>query len=529
MTTYKKILFSVIIVISFFGFAELVSRIFVFPSSYDYIERRIIEHKLTQRKKNQEFRIFLYGESTMHGGALYPRSVIGKWLRMYLSDLLPENIMRNITIVNFGRMGADSNFIANSFAETIVYKPDLAIFYTVHNDFCLVEYRIDRISKKTLLHKFEDFSRALPKKSSFLSIFNRLIIQAKIKRSKIKDARLGAEDPWYRELDTPEAFRKESNLLRPGSLQFMLVMENFKNNVGRIIETAQRHAVSIIFFEGLSRWKGYEPIRSIHGTALTKDMLPVWERCFSEADNLFARGEYKKALTLYCKCIDIDSSYARAYYRAAECYERLGEFDNARRNYTLANDNDYFPIRAPSVVNQFYENIRTSDIKGTDVIQTQKLFEENSPNGMVDENLTIDQIHPTPEGQALMALEIVKVIYKNNLLFPQEKFRWDKLRSIDEMKKRLDLNNENMFYIYTGTASYLTKNYREAAKFLERALMIKPKSVFVKSWLAWTYWKMGELEKAALLYQELYWERPSLASAFFKRHPDIKEVLRSER
>jgi len=378
-----------------------------------------------------------------------------------------------------------------------------------------------------LKKKFKNFYAALPKKSSFLNLLNRLIIREKIERTKIRDERLGKTDPWYMEKDLPEAFRDDANLLRPGSLQFMLVKENFENNVGKIIETAQRHAVPIIFFEGLSRWKDYEPVRSIHGAALTKDMLSVWDRYFSEAESLFAGEEHNKALALYYKCIDIDPSYALAYYRVAECYERLRQFDKANKNYILANDNDYFPIHAPSLVNRFYENIRTADMKGVGVIQTQKLIEENSTNGIVDDNLTIDQIHPSPEGQALMALEIVKVIYKNNLLAPREKWQWNKLRSINEMKKTLDLDSENMFHIYTGTASYLTKHYREAAKFLEKALTIKPKSIFVRSWLAWTYWKMGELEKAMVLYRELYRERPSLASAFFKKHPDIEALRQS--
>ncbi|MBI5144530.1 MAG: tetratricopeptide repeat protein [Candidatus Omnitrophica bacterium] len=330
------------------------------------------------------------------------------------------------------------------------------------------------------------------------------------------------------ESDDPEAFREEANLLQPGSLQFRLVTENFENDVNKIIKIARHHAVPIIFFEGLSRWKDYEPVVSLHDAALTKDMLLAWERYFSEAESLFAREEHNKALALYYKCIDIDPSYALAYYRAAECYERLGQFDKANKNYILANDNDYFPLHAPSLVNRFYENIRTADMKGVDVIQTQKLFEENSPNGIVDENLTIDQIHPSPEGQALMALEIAKVIYKNNLLAPREKWQWNKLRSINEMKKTLYLDSERMFHIYTGTASYLTKHYREAAKFLEKASTIKPKSVFVRSWLAWTYWKMGELEKAMVLYRDLYRERPSLASAFFKKHPDIEELLDTE-
>jgi tetratricopeptide (TPR) repeat protein len=525
MRTYKKILFSAIILVLVFSLAELTCRIFIFPGSYDYIERRIIEHNLAQNKKSGEFRIFLYGESTMHGGALYPYSVIGNWLKIYLEDLLPEDVMRRVTIVNFGRMGTSSTFIATAFAETINYKPDMAVFYTVHNDFCLVEYRLALVSKKSFKKTFRDFCQMLPKKSSFLNLLNRLIISAKIAKNKILGERLAGADPWYVESAEPEAFLENANLLRPGSRQLMLLEKNFGSNVDKIIETAQRHAIPIIFFEGLSRWKDYEPIKSVHSAALTGDMLSGWGQYFSEAEDLFARKEYNKALALYSKCMDIDPEYALTYYRVAECYEHLGRPDKANEHYTLANDNDYFPIRAPSFVNRFYENVRTANIKGVDVIRTQKLIEENSPDGIVDESLTIDQIHPSPEGQALMALEIVKAIYKNNSLAPREKWQWNKMRSINEIKKTLGLNSGNMFHVYTGTASYLAKHYRKAAQFLEKALIIKPKSVFVRSWLAWTYWKMGNIEKAVFLYRELYRERPSLASAFFKNHPDIEEAL----
>lgn len=521
MKTRQKILFSAIIVVLFFGCLELTSRIFVFPGSYDYIERRIIETDLSQHKRDGEFRIFLFGESTMHGGVLFPVSVIDKWLSLYLSDLLPDDVSRNITIANLARMGSDSGFTANAFKETIAYKPNLAIFYTVHNDFCLEEYR----HKKRLPYYIMGFFKAFPKKSAFVNMLNRLIIKAKIERNKKIDARLSAEDPWYPESDKPEAFRNDANLLVPGSPEFGRIAQRFENNVTAIIETARSHDIPVIFFEGLSRWKDYEPIKSVHGASLTGDRLSAWEASFSKARTLFGDGQYDEALGLYRNCIDTDPSYALSYYRAAECCERLGKYADANKYYALANDNDYFPIHAPSIVNRFYEDIRSRNLKGLDVIRTQELFEEKSPEGIVDDSLTIDQIHPSPEGQALMALEIAKIMYKNGLPVPQDRWRWDKLRSIDEMKKTLNLKDDNMFHIYTDTASYLSRHYRKAAMFLEKAVSVRPKSVFARSWLAWTYWKMGEREKAVSLYRELETERPSQAAAFFGRHPDIKKDL----
>lgn len=526
-STVKHTLFSIVIIALFFTGLETISRVFIFPGSYDYIERRIIEHNLPQTKKPGEFRIFLYGESTMHGGALYPYSVIGKWLRLYLADLLPEDVMRRVTVVNFGRMGENSDFIATSFAETAAYKPDLAIFYTVHNDFCLTEYRPAALRKKqaSFKKKFENFCMALPKKSSFLNLLNRIIIRAKIERNKIRDARLGKEDPWYTESSDPEGYMDDANLLRPGSPELRFITENFEKNVNRIMKTARRHSVHVIFFEGLARWKGYAPVKSIHRSDISRNTLLAWEELFQKVENLFNTAKYNEALALYRECIEMDASYALAYYRAAECYERIGDYARANEYYITANDNDYFPIRAPSLVNRFYEKIRLAGIKNIDVIQTQKIIEANSPNGIVDETLIMDQIHPSPEGQAFMAIEIAKLIYKNNLLAPQDRWQWDKLRNIDELKKTLNLDSERMFHIYINTANYMGKHYSEAAKFLEKALTIKPKSIFARSWLAWTYWKMGRLNRAMILYRELYREKPSLASDFFKKHPDIEELL----
>lgn len=521
MKTGKKILFGAVVLALFFGCLELGSRVFVFPGSFDYIERRIIEQSLAQHKKKGEFRIFLYGESTMHGGALYPYSVIDKWLRLELADLLPEDAYRNITVVNLSRMGSDSGFTADAFKETVAYKPDLAVFYMAHNDFCLAEYRLAAVTKKSLRKQFHDFCETLPKRSAFMSLINRLAVRAKVERNKRRDARLKAEDIWYPESDTPEEFKKDSNLLRPGSGQFTIVAENFKKNVRRIIETARAGNIPVIFFEGLSRWKDYEPIRPVHGAALNGDRLSAWEVSFSDAESMFGAGAYDKALELYRACIDKDPSYALSYYRAAECCEHLGKFADANKYYVLANDNDYFPIHAPSLVNRFYEDIRAEKIKGVDVIRTQELFERNSPDGIVGDSLTIEQIHPLPEGQALMALEIAKAMYEKGLPVPRDRWRWDRLRGVEEMKGALGLNGDNMFDIYTGTASYLTKHYSKAAKFLEKAVAIRPKSVFARSWLAWTYWKMGERDKALAIYRELSGERPSQVADFLKRHPDI--------
>ena len=130
----------------FFIFFEASARFFFTTGAQDFVERRIMEQELKPNKEGGVYRIFLFGESTMHGGHLYPASTIKRWLELYIDNLFGEEGAKNIEVLNLGRLGADSSFIKQSFIDTLPYEPDLAVFYTAHNDFVQVEYRHTGIS-----------------------------------------------------------------------------------------------------------------------------------------------------------------------------------------------------------------------------------------------------------------------------------------------------------------------------------------------------------------------------------------------
>ena len=234
MRTLKNIIFSVIAIAAFFALLEGISRLFVFPGSYDYIERRIIEQGLSQKKEKGEIRIFLYGESTMQGSHLYPYSTIGKWLKLYLDDLLPEDIARRIRVVNLARLGEDSRFTVTAFRDTIPYKPDLAVFYMAHNDFCILTNRRQYLTRKSFKDMFEEFAGDLPRHSSFLNAINRVVIRAKLARKRAKDQKLKSIDSWYEEDKLPSIAKED--LLYPGSKEFEVIKRNFEDNINKAVE-----------------------------------------------------------------------------------------------------------------------------------------------------------------------------------------------------------------------------------------------------------------------------------------------------
>lgn len=210
-----------------------------------------------------------------------------------------------------------------------------------------------------------------------------------------------------------------SDLLYPGSPQFNTILKNFEGNVEKVINVAKRRAIPVVFLEGVSRRRGFGLGMPMHDPSLKGAVLEEWNKNFTGAETLFAQKRYSDAIKLYNKCIESDPFYAMEYYGIAECHEGLKNFRMANKFYTIANDRDCFPTRGPSGVNRFYEGLRARNMQGVYIVETQGVFEKQSPEGIIDAALISDQVHPTIKGQALMALEIVKIIYENDLHLPR--------------------------------------------------------------------------------------------------------------
>ena len=61
------------------------------PGASRFAERIIIKQHLTLKKPKGEFRIFAFGESTMHGAHYAPVSSPAQWLEKYLSHHSEED------------------------------------------------------------------------------------------------------------------------------------------------------------------------------------------------------------------------------------------------------------------------------------------------------------------------------------------------------------------------------------------------------------------------------------------------------
>ncbi len=530
MNQYVKYsLFSLLTFVLVFVSLEGVSRVFfVRPGATDFIERRIIEQGLTKHKAKDEFRIFLYGESTMQGDALCPKFTVEKWISIYLKDLLGSDLSRKVKVYNLARLGSNSHFISRSFFDTVYYKPDLVVFYTAHNDFVQLDNRHTNFDPQPLAFGEKGFLRqvswTMVKQSALLSELTRLHIRLKIELHKLADKRLKKHEmPVFETWE--KSYNPEYDAYDHDSYVFKTILSRWIRNINEIIHVAQKHGLPVIFLEGISNFKEYNPNESFHSASLTSPQLLIWGEVYLKAEQAFSGKNYAAAAEFYQESLKLDPEYAMTYYRLGQCYENLSAFEKANQYYLMANDKDRVPLRVPSEVNRFYDSLGEAGLKGITVIKTKELFEKYSPNGIIDSHLLLDPVHPTVDGQALMSLAIVESIYTQGLIAPKASWHWNQLGPTDDYEKELGLDKNFEFDVYLKKAIFVGRFYDKSVEYSKKALAIKPDSLDAKRQLAWTYWRMGNEEEAVRLYQEMYEKSPDTLFGVFKKFPELGQKV----
>lgn len=139
-------------------------------------------------------------------------------------------------------------------------------------------------------------------------------------------------------------------------------IDQFRKNMTIVVEKIKKAGVPLIFSDVVSNIEGNKPFKSME-----KDGFPNADSAFNRARQL----------------------------------EQEGHFDEARKLYYLAKDYDGIRFRAPEDLNTVIHDICISF--SVPVLEMKKIFEQNSPNGLIGDNLMTEHLHPNVDGYFLMA------------------------------------------------------------------------------------------------------------------------------
>ena len=482
------------------------------PGASNFVEAHVIRHGLRTQKPADEIRIFAYGESTMHGAHYAPVSNPARWLEEYLKDFLPD---KKIKVVNFARMGKGIHFSLETFKSTLVYRPDVAIFYMGHNDF-FPDERMDQLPdhKEPLKYYF----RRLILKSHFISFLNRLLIRVRMNRDKASsEDRMGHEI-----IETPLSDLKGASPTPRSEPFFWMNIEFFDRMLNRIVDLGNRHDVPLLFLEPVSNIKDFAPFQSIHMTVLTPNELAAWDSFFEEGKRLEEKNQKAQALESYEKAYQIDPTYAELCFRMGRLYFDEKNYSRARRLLEHARDFDAIVLRATKEILEFYHGLARQ--KKINVIQTEKVFEPKLEGGIPGEPLFEDNVHFSIKGQALAGRALAQEIAEQGWIAPVAQWHFEKERSFEVIGQSLGIRNDLLASAYVRISQYYASRFTQRITYAQKALTLDPEGPDALRSLAWAYWLSNQKEKARTVYQKLGTTYPAIFQEIVQRLPELRDV-----
>ena len=302
-----------------------------------------------KNKPENLYRVFVMGSSIVTGWPYQPHIALSSMLEQRLTDALPR---KEVEVVNLGVFAFNSYSLLDMMDEVLEQEPDAILMYAGHNEFY---GGLGAASTATLGR-------------------TRWMVNLNLWMQEFKTVQLIKETIYLaqKKIATRKVTNKQAKTLMGqvvGNKAIVLGDEvyergrrQFEGNLNDILEKSNDAGTPIIISDLVSNLRDTKPFASIDAEG----------------------GES-----------------ANKAYEEAKSLEVLGKFVEAKAMYARSKDLDALRFRAPEeFINIIRDSAQANDIH---MVSMRKYFDEASANGIPGNNLFLEHLHPTVEGQFLMS------------------------------------------------------------------------------------------------------------------------------
>lgn len=567
MSVWKRLLFAVVTIAALFVAVEIVLKVLgVRPVLYDedpyvgfssyiplFVEqtepngetvRVTVKNKLwlfnPQRfagnKSADTYRIFCMGGSTTFGRPYDDTTSFCGWLRAMLHRADPS---REWELINAGGISYASYRVAVLMEELVSYEPDLFIIYSGHNEF---------LERRT-------YGRIINTPSAVRglgAIMSRTRTYAVVKKAvDVLGGPSGGtvEERAYLpgEVETilgnslgPKGYHRDTELRKQ-------VLDHYRYNLIRMVDIAQSVGAKVILVTPASNLRHCSPFKSEHRDGFSDADRIYWQTLFDYASKSYAAGLWDETLTATDKAITIDDRYAHVYYLRGCALWELKRYDEAKTAFVRAMDEDVCPLRAPRPMLDII--IEVANKRNVPVVDFAGLVEWQSEHATPGEELFIDHVHPTIEGNLQLALALLEAMNKQGIVHLTSTWGDAQIKRLrQDIESHLDLkahgialrNLSRLFrwagkfeegrklglratrmaptdaeaHLLVGVNAIELGRFDEAISYFRQALKIKPDYAEAHSNLGLALAKQDRLDEAIAHYHQALQANPNYAHAY---------------
>ena len=425
-------------------------------------------------------RIFCIGGSTTYGRPYDDRTSFCGWLRNFLPAVDPT---RRWEVINAGGISYASYRAARLMEELADYEPDLFIVYSGHNEF-LESRTYDK------LLKVPKFVRSLSVQASRTRLYTLLyelinksdeLLPTEV--SALLDHSVGPED-YHRDDEMRDA-----------------ILNDYQTSLFRMTEINERAGTKLILVTPSSNIGDFSPFKSepSHNlSALDISQVDTLKRLVTMA---LDDGDHIRAEVIAREALAIDSRDPNLLYLHAEALRGLDRIDEARTAFTQSRDEDVCPLRALTPISEMVADV--AQTKNTGFVDFELIVQNHSPNGIPGSELFLDHVHPTIEGNRLLALAIIQEMEQEGIVSRAE--TWNEYliaeisleleNSLDEKTHAIALRNLSRVLTWAG-------KHDEAERLVNLAVAMIPEDSETHTQKGVLLWRAGDREEALIHYRE---------------------------
>ncbi|WP_165073930.1 tetratricopeptide repeat protein [Paludisphaera rhizosphaerae] len=336
--------------------------------------------------------IAVVGESSAEGVPFDRWLSMGRVVASELSRAIPGRRFEAETVAQAG----DTLEAQHRKLRDLRFHPDVLIVYCGHNEFAArIPLRRDRA------YYIDDgapsvASRAMAKALSWSSFH--VLMQRNIEKCRIAIP--------------PPAFGRRALVDAPAFLpsERAQLLADFRRRLDAIADYAAEVGSILVLISPSANDSDYDPNRSYlppespraERRAFETAYLAVKER---EATNPSA------AIEAYRELLARAPGFAAAHWRLARLLAAQGDVEGAYHHAVVARDLDGYPQRCPTDFQEVYGEVARRH-PGSIYINGQAYFHALSPNGLLDDRLFHDAMHPSFRGQMALAQAVLRGLYE---------------------------------------------------------------------------------------------------------------------
>ena len=464
--------------------------------------------KFSRKKGPNTYRIFCLGGSTTYGRPyMDPTSFCG-WLRAFLPDADPS---RKWEVINAGGISYASYRVAHLMEELVAYDCDLFIIYSGHNEF------LERRTYSDILEQ-PRVARAIGTLLGYTRTY------AAVKQV-VKSFNQGPPNTASREILPDEVKTRLDNVIGPADyarddVSKAQTVAHYRHNLTRMVELARSAGAKVIIVVPAVNLRNCSPFKSQHRTGLRPEDLAGWQDHFDRAEAHEAAGNFQAALDELNQAVPLDDRYAELHFRRGRVLYSLGQYEAARSSFERALEEDVCPLRALEQVQTIAREV--AERQDTFKVDFAQLVIDLAEHKIPGEDLFLDHVHPTVDGNRQLALAILDTMIEAKVVAPPD--AWNDLaisRITQVVNSGLNSRDQATMLLNLAKVMSWAGKHEEAAGLTEKVLELDSTKIEAHRIRAFAYLKRKEYTLAAKHYRAATVLRPDDVDA----HSGLATVL----